>query len=190
MTYERTRAELGLLGRADMLPHEDTLVNLMYSRALCSISVKVQTMLRTTETLSERDLTMGTVIDLYMRAAYRREQGFSGINSALRASAPQRPAPQPRRPPTGQPTAPTPPLEAAPMPPVAPRAPQCAPGAKHPPSKCWCLRWDGAPWYYHPHEPVVRLGAPVVAPAVVPADADQPPGAVPHLAALRSSCDP
>ena len=89
---ERTRAEPSLLGRADMLPHEDTLVHLVYSRALRSISVKVQTMLRTTESYSERDLTMGTVVSLYMRAAYRREQNFSGIDSALRSSAPQRPA--------------------------------------------------------------------------------------------------
>ena len=129
MAYERTHAELGLLGRADMLPHEDTLINLVYSKALRSISVKVQMMLRTTETLSERDLTMGTIIKLCMRAAYRREQEFSGIDSALCSSAPQRPAPQPRRPPAGQPTAPTPPPGAAPKPPVAPRAPQCAPCA-------------------------------------------------------------
>ena len=73
VAYERTRAELTLLGRADMLPHEDTLVNLVYSRALRSISVKVQTMLRTTESYSERDITMSTVVGLYMRAAYRRE---------------------------------------------------------------------------------------------------------------------
>ena len=60
-----------------MLPHEDTLVNLVYTRALHSTSLKVQTMLmiRTTEPLTERDLTMVTVIDLYMssRASYRRE---------------------------------------------------------------------------------------------------------------------
>ena len=37
VAYERTRAELTLLGRADILPHEDTLVNLVYSRALRSI---------------------------------------------------------------------------------------------------------------------------------------------------------
>ena len=57
VAYERTRAELALLGRADMLPHEDTLVNLVYTRALRSTSLKVQTMLRTTEPLTERDLT-------------------------------------------------------------------------------------------------------------------------------------
>ena len=193
-------------------------------------------MLRTTESYSERDLTMSTLISLYMRAAYRREQNFTGVNSALRSSAPQRPAPQPRRPPAGQPTAPPPPTGAAPRVPPAPRAPQRAPGTsaaplpprepadescllpnltltgpsvmspaqratnrkdpnirchncmddptypKHPPSKCWCLRWDGAPWY-HPHEPVARLeGGPVVAPAVLPDPTEQPPGAVPHLA--------
>ena len=88
MAYERTRAELTLLGRSDMLPHEDTLVHLVYFRALRSISVKVQTMLRTTESYSERDLMMVTVVGLYMRAAYRREQNFSGIDSAVRSSAP------------------------------------------------------------------------------------------------------
>ena len=42
VAYERTRAELCLLGRrrADMLPHEDMLVNLVYARALRSVSVK------------------------------------------------------------------------------------------------------------------------------------------------------
>ena len=129
VAYERTRAELGLLGRADMLPHEDTLVNLVYSRALHSISIKVQTMLRTTETLTERDLTMITVVDLYMRAAYRREQEFSGIDSALRASAPQRLPSQPEKPPAGPPTGQKPPPGAAPKPPAAPRAPQRTPGA-------------------------------------------------------------
>ena len=210
VAYERTRAELSLLGRSDMLPHEDTLVHLVYSRALRSISTKVQTMLRTTESYSERDLTMGTVVGLYMRAAYRREQNFSGIDSALRSSAPQRPAPQPepKKPPAGKPTAPPPPAAGtANRTDPAPRGTQRAPGAgahalpprepadescllpnptltgssvmspaqrainrkdpsirchncmddpaypKHPPSKCWCLRWDGAPWY-HPHEPV------------------------------------
>ena len=43
VAYERTQAELGLLVRADMLPHGDTLMNLIYSRALRSISVKVRT---------------------------------------------------------------------------------------------------------------------------------------------------
>ena len=132
MAYERTRAELCLLGRADMLPHEDTLVNLVYTRALRSTSVKVQTMLRTTvaESLTERDLTMATVVDLYMRASYCREQEFSGIDSALRSSAPQR-APQPKKPPAGPPAGQKPPAGAAPKPPAAPslRAPQRAPGA-------------------------------------------------------------
>ena len=35
MAYERTRAELTLLGRSDMLPHEDTLVHLIYFRVFC-----------------------------------------------------------------------------------------------------------------------------------------------------------
>ena len=91
--------------------HEDTLVHLVYSRALRSISVKVQTMLRTTESYSERDLTMVTVVGLYMRAAYRREQNFSGLDSALRSSAPQKPAPQQKKPPAGKP-APAPPAAA------------------------------------------------------------------------------
>ena len=82
VAYERTRAELTMLGRSDMLPHEDTLVHLVYFRALRSISVKVQTMLRTTESYSERDLTMVTVVGLYMRAAYRRE-GLLGPTYAL-----------------------------------------------------------------------------------------------------------
>ena len=87
VAYETTRAELSLLGRADMIPHEDILVNLIYAKALRTVTVKVQTMLRTTEHLTERDLTMVTVANLYMRAAYRREQTFSGIDAALRATA-------------------------------------------------------------------------------------------------------
>ena len=87
VAYERSRAELSLLGRADMLPHEDTLVDLVYTKGLRSVTVKVQTMLRTTEHLTERDLTMVTVVCLYMRAAYRRDQAFSGIDAALRATA-------------------------------------------------------------------------------------------------------
>ena len=87
VAYERTQAELSLMGRADMLPHEDTLVNLIYSKALCTVTVKVQTILQTTEHLTERDLTMVTMVNLYMQAAYRREQTFSGIDAALRATA-------------------------------------------------------------------------------------------------------
>ena len=80
-----------------MLPHEDTLVSLIYAKALRTVTVKVQTMLRTTEHLTERDLTMVTVVNLYMRAAYHREQTFRGIDAALRATAQPRQQPQPQQ---------------------------------------------------------------------------------------------
>ena len=126
----RIRAHSGRALPPGMLPHKDTLVQLVYWRALCSISVKVQTMLRTTEVLTERELTMVNVVNLYMRAAYRRDQSSSGLDAALHAPAPIRQPPQQKKPPAGQPALQRLPPGAAPKSPAAPRvlAPQRTPG--------------------------------------------------------------
>ena len=45
-------------------------------------------MLQTTETLTERDMTMPVVVALYLKAAYRKKQQHTGLDEALAESAP------------------------------------------------------------------------------------------------------
>ena len=87
MAYERTRSELLLMNRLDRLPHEDTLVRLVYRRALRSVSLKVKEMLQTTEALTERDMTMRVVVALYLKAAYKQKQAHTDLDEALAESS-------------------------------------------------------------------------------------------------------
>jgi hypothetical protein len=119
VAYERTRSELMLLNRMDRLPHEDTLVRLVYRRALRSVSLKVKDMLQTTESLSERDMTMRVVVALYLKASYKRQQTHAGLDEALAESAPPS-KPTPTKPPSVKPPRPT------------PRVPQVQPGSPAP----------------------------------------------------------
>ena len=120
IAYERTRSELLLINRLDRLPHEDTLVRLVYRRAQRSVSLKVKEMLQTTDLLTERDMTMPVVVALYLKAAYRRQQQHTGLDEALAESAPPSgPAPTKPAPPKPAPTKPAR---------NKPRVPQAQPG--------------------------------------------------------------
>ena len=56
LAYEATINELTMMAKPHRIPHEDTLVPLVFTKAKRGISLKVLTMLQTTETLRECDM--------------------------------------------------------------------------------------------------------------------------------------
>ena len=94
-----------MMGKSHRIPHEDPLVPLVYTKAKRGISLKVLSMLQTTENLRECDMSILVVVDLYSRAADRRQQVYAGLTAALEATKPPRQQPKRRQQQQQQPAA-------------------------------------------------------------------------------------
>ena len=97
---------------------------LVYSKTKRGISLKVLPMLQTTENLCECDMimTIFVVVDLYSRAADRKQQVCAGLSAVFEATQP--PRQQLRRPPA---------VPGAAQSPGTPAPPPAVPGAQQPP---------------------------------------------------------
>ena len=72
-----------MMGNPPHIPHKDTLVSFVFTNTKRDISTKVFSMLQTTEMLRECVMTILAVLNLYSRAADRKQQVFTSLNAAL-----------------------------------------------------------------------------------------------------------
>ena len=91
--HAKTAAGLRLQSRADLIPHPDTLVDLIFTKSLQKYSSKVLYMLSTTEDLDDVDLTFNKVCELYGKAAKQKNRVLpSTLLEAVQAKKPKQPA--------------------------------------------------------------------------------------------------
>ena len=85
-------------------PHPDSLVPLIFANAHRKYAEKLRSMLQTTEDDEDKDLDLNRVIDLFLKAAKKRDKVIPSLNAALSrcsvGSNPTRPCPTHRTPPS------------------------------------------------------------------------------------------
>ena len=81
--YAAAQQELTFLGRADALPHKNSLVTLVYSKARPALTTRVLSLLRNKFDFVEKDLTLKVVRIIYLEAEVVDAKDFSSITSAM-----------------------------------------------------------------------------------------------------------
>ena len=93
VAYSLTKADLDSMtpSRIDMLPHYDLLVPVIYAKATKKYTQKVKQLLKNSRQIRANDMTLETVMDLYLEAAEFQDRDTSELDRALDDKPPTEP---------------------------------------------------------------------------------------------------